>query len=385
MPMFTPIAAAIEAYRCGDPVIVVDDEGRENEGDLIIGAEAANAERLAFMVRHTSGLICAPITERRRAELELPMMVIDNEDPKETAFTVSVDYRHGTTTGISASDRAMTIAALADARSGSTDFSRPGHVFPLVAREGGVIARPGHTEAAVDLSRMAGLSPAGAIGELVCDSGEMMRGPELSRFAKRYNLPFISIEALQLHRLETENWIDCIGERISQTRFGPFRRLQFRDHLTGAIHVAWCQGGLAGAPLLRVQLECASPPDIVAAPCSCANAALTSLRMIASAGAGCLLVIGRASLHRQFPDSAMPVDAAMQAAVARQVLAILAIKAAVILTGHEEAPLNDGALNVAIAGHVSLSHSSVMAITRLNTRWYSGRETLGNHSLIEAG
>jgi 3,4-dihydroxy 2-butanone 4-phosphate synthase / GTP cyclohydrolase II len=194
------IETALKALRAGEFVVVADDVARENEGDLIIAAEKLNAKALAFMLRHTSGVVCVAVTDARANELELPLMVPENSESQRTAFTVSVDFRHGTTTGISARDRSAAIRALADPDSGPESFLRPGHVFPLRARAGGVLERQGHTEAAVDLATLAGLAPAGALCELVDDEGGMLRGSELERFADRHGLPFLHIAELVSYR-----------------------------------------------------------------------------------------------------------------------------------------------------------------------------------------
>ncbi|HSI27833.1 MAG TPA: 3,4-dihydroxy-2-butanone-4-phosphate synthase, partial [Methylophilus sp.] len=188
---FDAVSEAIEAIASGEFVIVVDDTDRENEGDLIIAAEKITTEQMAFLVRHSSGLVCVALGEERLNALALPQMVVQNADPFRTAFTVSVDYKYGTTSGISAADRALTLRALADANSQACEFHRPGHIFPLRARVGGVLERPGHTEAAYDLARMAGLSPVGVLCEIVNDDGSMARRPDLLLFAKKHGLKMI--------------------------------------------------------------------------------------------------------------------------------------------------------------------------------------------------
>src|SRR5499426_1344003 len=191
---FAKVEDAIAAVGRGEIVVVVDDEDRENEGDLIMAAEFATPEKIAFFLHHTSGVICAPVTRERARELDLPLMVANNTESQRTAFLVTVDYRHGTTTGISAHDRAATIRALVDPATRPSDLLRPGHIFPLEAREGGVLKRAGHTEAALDLARMAGLYPAGVLCELVNESkDDMARLPELERFAEEHELVLISI------------------------------------------------------------------------------------------------------------------------------------------------------------------------------------------------
>jgi 3,4-dihydroxy 2-butanone 4-phosphate synthase / GTP cyclohydrolase II len=200
---FASIPDAVAAIGRGEIVVVVDDEDRENEGDLIMAAGAATPEKLAFFVRHTSGLICVPMTGDRLDELEIPLMVRDNTEAQRTAFTYSVDYRTGTTTGISAADRAATIRALVDPATAPLDLARPGHIFPLRYREGGVLKRAGHTEAAVDLARMAGLYPAGVLCELVKEDGEMARVPDLVKFCDEHGLLLISIAQLIKYRRQT--------------------------------------------------------------------------------------------------------------------------------------------------------------------------------------
>ena len=201
---FASIETAILAMRRGEPLVVVDDENRENEGDLIIAADHATPETIAFMVRYTSGVVCAAVAPQRLDQLELPLMVPCNSESHGTAFTVSVDLRHATSTGISAADRSATIRGLADPSFGKDDFARPGHVFPLRYRLGGVLRRPGHTEATVDLAVLAGMLPAGALCEIVNDDGSMARLPELSAFARHHDLPLISIASLIEHRLRID-------------------------------------------------------------------------------------------------------------------------------------------------------------------------------------
>ena len=210
------VEAALKALRAGGFVVVADDAARENEGDLIIAAEKVSSKTLAFMLRHTSGVVCVAITEARANLLELPLMVPENNESQRTAFTVSVDFRYGTTTGISAADRSAAIRALADAEMGPSGFLRPGHVFPLRARPGGVLERQGHTEAAVDLAALAGLAPAGALCELVDDEGGMLRGSELEGFAARHGLPFLRIDELVSYRRLLERGELAVARRADR-------------------------------------------------------------------------------------------------------------------------------------------------------------------------
>src|SRR4051794_18453521 len=209
---FATIPEAVAAISRGEIVVVVDDEDRENEGDLIMAAEAATPENIAFFVRHTSGVICAPLTGERLDELDIPLMVHDNTEAQRTAFTYTVDYRHGTSTGISAADRSATIQALIDPATRPADLARPGHIFPLRYADGGVLKRAGHTEAAVDLSRMAGMYPAGVLCEIVNDDGTMARVPDLIEFCKEHSLLLISIAELIRYRRQNEKLVKRVAE-----------------------------------------------------------------------------------------------------------------------------------------------------------------------------
>jgi 3,4-dihydroxy 2-butanone 4-phosphate synthase/GTP cyclohydrolase II len=242
--------------RAGHMVIVVDDEDRENEGDLIMAAEHATAEAVAFMIRHTSGIICVPMEEAALARLELPQMVPVNSESQRTAFTVSVDLRLGTTTGVSSADRAATIRALASPTSTPADFARPGHIFPLRSRRGGVLVRAGHTEAAVDLCRLAGLTPIGVLCEVMNDDGSMARRPQLQEFARAHGLKIGTIAALIRHRLRTERTVMRISEQSVQTELGEFRLYAYQDEASQEVHVALAHGRLDGPemPLVRVHV-----------------------------------------------------------------------------------------------------------------------------------
>jgi 3,4-dihydroxy 2-butanone 4-phosphate synthase / GTP cyclohydrolase II len=258
-PPDTPLSSIDELLgelRAGRMVVVMDDEGRENEGDLIMAAERATPEAVAFMIRHTSGIICVPMEEQRLAQLELPQMVPLNSESHRTAFTVSVDLVHGTTTGVSSADRAATIRALAAADAAAANFARPGHIFPLRARGGGVLVRAGHTEAAVDLCRLAGLVPVGVLCEIMNDDGTMARRPQLQEFARRHTLKLGTIADLIRHRLRTERSIERLSEQSVQTDLGEFRLYAYRDLVTPEVHLALARGRLDGseAPLVRVHL-----------------------------------------------------------------------------------------------------------------------------------
>ena len=285
------IREAVDALKAGEFVLVVDNENRENEGDLIIAAEAATEAKIAFMVRHTSGLICLSTTGERLDELDLPLMVIDNTEAHKTAFTVSIDYKIGTTTGISAADRAATIRAVADPRSASSDFSRPGHVFPLRYHEGGVLERQGHTEATVDLTRLADMFPAGVLCEIVNDDGTMRKGEELELFAKEYDLVMISIDDLVAYRWRTEVLVTREATATLPTKFGDFDLIGYRSHTDHSPHIALTMGDIEGKDdvLTRVHSVCLTGDVFGSLRCDCGAQLDESMRLIAQEGEGCIV------------------------------------------------------------------------------------------------
>ncbi|AND17250.1 bifunctional 3,4-dihydroxy-2-butanone-4-phosphate synthase/GTP cyclohydrolase II [Rathayibacter tritici] len=279
------IPEAVEALRAGRPIIVADDEGRENEGDVIVSAQLASQETIAWMVRHSSGFICAPMTNEIADRLALPLMVLENEDPRGTAYTLSVDAADRLSTGISASDRAHTLRVLADPEATPARLNRPGHILPLRAVDGGVRERDGHTEAAVDLMKLAGLYPVGAISEIVAEDGEMMRLPGLIALGEREGVPVTTVAALlaylQEFHCDTEVPVAVSvpeSPRVSfevettvPTNHGPFRIRAYRDRQTGADHVAILAGGVtAGLPaLVRVHSECLTGEAFGSLKCEC--------------------------------------------------------------------------------------------------------------------
>jgi 3,4-dihydroxy 2-butanone 4-phosphate synthase/GTP cyclohydrolase II len=290
--VFASIPEAIEEIRNGRIVIVVDDADRENEGDLIMAAERVTPEAIAFIVRHTSGVICMPLVGERLDELEIPLMVAANTDSRRTAFTVSVDARTGVTTGISAADRTRTIRAIIDPETGPGDLSRPGHVFPLRYREGGVLRRAGHTEAAVDLARLAGLYPAGVLCETVNDDGTMARLPDLVRFARAHDLKVISIADLIEYRRRTETLVTRVAEATIPTEHGDFRSIAF-ESADGRTHVALVRGDLSdGADVLtRVHSECLTGDAFGSLRCDCGQQLRRALELIGEEGRGVILYI----------------------------------------------------------------------------------------------
>ena len=291
--------------RAGRMVIIMDDEDRENEGDLIMAADRATPEAVAFMIRYTSGIICVPMEEEGLVRLDLPQMVMANSESHRTAFTVSVDLKAGTTTGVSSADRAATIRALADSSAAAADFARPGHIFPLRSRKGGVLVRAGHTEASVDLCRLAGLKPAGVLCEIMNDDGTMARRPELEAFAKRHNLKIGTIADLIRHRLRNERSVERISEQTVQTDLGEFRLYAYEDRVNQDVHLALARGRLDGpeAPLVRVHL-----PDTlrdligVRAP-QRAWTLRAVMKRIAEAGNGVVVILRQQESPRDLTDS----------------------------------------------------------------------------------
>jgi len=292
-PAFAPIEDVIAAIARGEMIVMVDDEDRENEGDLIMAAEHVTAEKIAFIVRHTSGVVVAPLTGERCDDLRLPMMVDHNTESHRTAFTISVDLLEGTSTGISAADRAATIRALANPAVGYEAFARPGHVFPLRAREGGVLKRAGHTEAAVDLARMAGCQPAGVICEIQNDDGTMSRLPELIEFANKHGLLISSIAELIDYRRHKERLVERISSARVPTQWGAFECVAYRSTLDGIEHLAFVLGDVGdGSPVLtRVHSECLTGDVFASRRCDCGPQLHEAMATIAREGRGVVVYL----------------------------------------------------------------------------------------------
>jgi len=289
------IPAALDALRAGKPVIVVDDESRENEGDVVMAAQHVSQEWMAWTVRHTSGYVCAPMTNEIADRLELPVMVVNNQDARGTNYTVSVDAADRNSTGISAADRAHTLNVLANPESTSASVIRPGHVLPLRAVEGGVRERSGHTEAAVELMRLAGLRPVGAIAEIVAEDGSMMRLPGLMELGERDGVPVITIEQLIAYLEEHDpRDVDAHGvhrrrvslraESLVPTNHGTFRFLAYKDRVTGTDHLAVVSGEITDAPLVRVHSECLTGEAFGSLKCECGPQLDAALDTIAAQG-----------------------------------------------------------------------------------------------------
>ncbi len=286
-----PVEEAVAAIRRGEKVLVVDDEERENEGDLIMAAEKVTPADINFYTKHARGLICVPMTGARLDELGLGPMVQDNTEKMSTAFTVSVDAVNGTTTGISAADRALTIRTLVDAKTRPADLERPGHIFPLRAREGGVLRRAGHTEAAVDLAVLAGLKPAGVLCEVMADDGSMMRTPQLLQMAREYNLKIISITALIEYRRRTERLIERLVTTKLPTKYGEFALYLYEELNAGFHHIALVKGDVTTPKpvLARVHSQCLTGDVFHSLRCDCGDQMGRALEQIEREGRGVLL------------------------------------------------------------------------------------------------
>ncbi|MFF5991251.1 bifunctional 3,4-dihydroxy-2-butanone-4-phosphate synthase/GTP cyclohydrolase II [Prauserella flavalba] len=287
---------AVAALAEGRMIVVLDDADREDEGDLVAAAATITPERMAFLVRHSTGIVCAPMTGERADALRLPQMVADNTDSHATAFTVSVDHAH-TGTGVSAHDRATTVRALADPTTHAGDLRRPGHIFPLRAREGGVLVRAGHTEAAVDLVGLAGAGDVGVISELVADDGSMLRGAALTAFAERHDLPMLRIADLVRYRGATERLVEPVANAAMPTEFGDFRAVAYRSTLDGTEHLALVLGDVAAAghteagALVRVHSECLTGDILGSLRCDCGAQLEQALRAVAEEGCGVVVYL----------------------------------------------------------------------------------------------
>jgi len=287
------VEAAVQAVKAGRLIIIVDDEDRENEGDLMVAAEKVTPEIINFMSKHGRGLICLPMTRERVGELSLPLMVADNTARFQTAFTVSIDAKAGVTTGISAFDRAKTVLAAINPETKASDLARPGHIFPLQARGGGVLARAGQTEAAVDLARMAGLYPAGVICEIMNEDGTMARMPQLEQFSREQSIPILTVAELIRFRMKTETLVSKVSEADLPTRFGHFRIACFEDVIHREHHVALIKGDIRGnePTLVRAHSQCLTGDTFGSIRCDCGDQLHNAMQMIEKEGRGVILYI----------------------------------------------------------------------------------------------
>lgn len=286
------VSELISELQAGRPVIIVDDENRENEGDIIIAAEHVTAEKIAFTIRHTGGIICLAMDNERADHLNLPPMVQHNTARRSTAFTVSIEANEGITTGISAADRAVTVQTAVRDGATADDLARPGHVFPLRARDGGVLRRAGHTEAAVDLSRLAGLKPAAVLSELIHDDGTMMRLPAILEFAREHNLKVGAIKDLISYRLQEDGFVTHVTDAQLPTPWAEFTIHGYQDELTGQEHVAVTLGDVTGEPVLvRMHSECLTGDALHSLRCDCGFQRDAALQAIADEGRGVLIYL----------------------------------------------------------------------------------------------
>ncbi|PXX03404.1 3,4-dihydroxy-2-butanone-4-phosphate synthase [Mycolicibacterium moriokaense] len=352
-----PVGAAIAALRAGRMVIVVDAENPHDDGDLMLAATRATPERVAFMVRHTSGILCVPMPAADLDRLRLPPMVAVSEDPRGTGYAVSVNARNGITTGISAADRARTISLLADPDTQPTDLSRPGHVFPLRAVDGGVLRRAGHTEAAVDLARMAGLPPVAVMGEVVDDDGTVARGARLRAFANKHALTIVTMSELISYRHRTERLVECKARSRLPTEHGEFQAYGFHSVLDGREHIALVMGDLAGhnlsPTLVRVHLECLTGNVFESAGCDCHSELDGALQTIAAEGRGVVVYLrGHEGRHAHHLEDA-GADA-RDYGLGAQILADLGVRRMRLLTNHPVKRIGLEAFGLEVAETVGL-------------------------------
>ena len=348
---FTDVPTAVEEIRAGRMIVVVDDEDRENEGDLTLAAEKVTPEAINFMAKYGRGLICLAMTAERLDYLRIGPMTRENTSPYGTAFYESVEAREGVTTGISAHDRARTIPVAIDPASRAADLVRPGHVFPLCARKGGVLVRAGQTEASVDLARMAGLVPAGVICEIMNEDGTMARVPDLIDFCRQHDLKMLTVAELIRYRMENERYVARAGEAMLPTRHGEFRMIAFESQLDGESHVALVRGDVehaAGPVLVRMHSHCLAGDVFGGALCDCQEVLDRSLEMIAREGTGALIYLHQTSkgfsvdeekrlvFHREAPRTAAAHQRKTQRdiGVGAQILSDLNIRSIRLLTNH---------------------------------------------------
>ncbi|KAK1264263.1 hypothetical protein QJS04_geneDACA009324 [Acorus gramineus] len=394
------IPEAIEDIRQGKCVIVVDDEDRENEGDLIMAASLVTPEAMAFIVRHGTGIVCVSMKEEDLERLQLPLMVNqkENEDKLRTAFTVTVDAKHGTTTGVSAKDRAKTILALASGDSKPEDFNRPGHIFPLMYREGGVLKRAGHTEASVDLAILAGLTPAAVLSEIVDDDdGSMARLPKLREFAKRENLKIVSIADLVRYKRKREKLVELSSIARLPVEWGLFRAYCYRSVIDGIEHIAMVKGDIGDGQdvLVRVHSECLTGDIFGSARCDCGNQLKLAMKMIEEAGRGVVVYLrghegrgiglghklraynlqddGRDTVEAN-QDLGLPVDS-REYGIGAQILRDLGVRTMKLMTNNPAKYIGLKGYGLSVVGRVPL----LTPITNENRRYLeTKREKMGH-------
>ncbi len=392
------LSLALAALQRGEMVILLDDENRENEGDLVLAAEFVTPEAINFMARFGRGLICVALTSGQADRLGLPPMVADNRARRSTAFTISVEAREGISTGISAHDRARTVAVIADPVSTPADIASPGHIFPLRARDGGVLVRDGHTEGAIDLMRLAGLNPAGVICEVMRDDGHMARRPDLMRFAAEHGVAMVTIRQIADHRLATEVLVDEVARASLPTMHAslPLEMRAFRSRIDGSEHLALVRAPLAGTPLVRIHSECLTGDAIGSLRCDCGPQLQESLRQVATSHGGAVIYlrgqegrgIGLANKVRAYAlqdEGADTVDAnaalglpvdARDYGIAAQILKALGIAQLRLLSNNPAKAEALGAYGIAVSERVPL----VIPANPFNWRYLHTKRTRLGHT-----
>ena len=356
---FATIPEAIEELRAGRMLVVVDDEDRENEGDLTMAASCVTPEAINFMATHGRGLICLALTPERCDALHLPLVSPKNTSRFGTAFCESIDAAHGVTTGISAADRAHTILVTMEKDAKPSDLARPGHVFPLRARQGGVLVRAGQTEASVDLARMAGFEPGGVICEIMNDDGSMARVPQLTEFCKRHGLKMISVASLIRHRLETEHLVERSTEGCIETEFGSFKTVSYVSPINGESHLALVRGdvGQKENVLVRMHARCLLGDVFGSTQCDCQATLRGSLARIAAEGAGVLVYLHQTGLgarkHYAAMDSHRPAQD--ETGIGAQILADLGLSTIRLLTNHPRKVIGVDAFGIEIVAQEPIS------------------------------
>jgi 3,4-dihydroxy 2-butanone 4-phosphate synthase/GTP cyclohydrolase II len=374
--VFATIPEALEEFRAGRMLVIVDDEDRENEGDLALAAERVTAEAINFMATRGRGLICCPLTGERLHRLDIPLMVQDNTATHQTAFCVSVDARGCSSGGTSAADRALTIRRLVEADTRPGDLVRPGHVFPIRAVEGGVLRRAGHTEAVVDLARLAGLQPAGVICEIMNEDGTMARLPELARFAREHGLKLISIAALIEHRLAHETLVRRVAETRLPTEWGEFRVVAFRSEVDGGEHLALIMGQPSAErpALVRVQVECLTGDALGSQRCHCRRHLDFALQAIAGRGEGVVVYLRLEGADGGLLDKLAAYEAIDQGkpmpdphhtwdprdyGIGAQILRALGLRRIEVLSGDPRRLAGVGGYGLEIVGHLPVEPAPV--------------------------
>jgi 3,4-dihydroxy 2-butanone 4-phosphate synthase / GTP cyclohydrolase II len=359
---FATIPEAIEELRAGRMLVVVDDEDRENEGDLTMAADCVTPEAINFMATHGRGLICLALTPERCDALHLPLVSPKNTSRFGTAFCESIDASHGVSTGISAADRAHTIRVAMQPNARPSDLARPGHVFPLRAREGGVLVRAGQTEASVDLARMAGFEPGGVICEIMNADGSMARVPQLDEFCRQHGLKMISVESLIRYRLETEHLVERRGEGCIDTEFGSFRTISYISPINGEAHLALVRGEVARRAnvLVRMHARCLLGDVFGSTQCDCQRTLRASLARIAEEGAGVVVYLHQSGLgarkHYQPSDSHTPPQD--ETGIGAQILADLGLSTIRLLTNHPRKVIGVDAFGIEIVEQVPIATST---------------------------